>query len=111
MITVIILKKIQIPFSGGASLKSKPPGPHHVNTNKMTCAPSEDSDQPGHLPSLIRVFAVCMKKYWDLCYPVRERIVRTNQTGRMPRLILVFAGHTVGYVGFCYDVAQFSLSQ
>ena len=23
------------------------------------CVPSEDSDQPGHLPSLIRVFAVC----------------------------------------------------
>ena len=23
------------------------------------CAPSEDSDQPGHQPSLIRVFAVC----------------------------------------------------
>ena len=23
------------------------------------CAPSEDSDQPGHPPSLIRVFAVC----------------------------------------------------
>ena len=27
-------------------------------TNKMTCAPSEDSDQPGHAPSLIRAFAV-----------------------------------------------------
>ena len=26
------------------------------------CAPSEDSDQPGHPPSLIRVFAVRMKK-------------------------------------------------
>ena len=25
---------------------------------QMTCVPSEDSDQPGHLPSLIRVFAV-----------------------------------------------------
>ena len=30
----------------------------HDKTNKMTCAPSEDSDQPGHPPSLIRVFAV-----------------------------------------------------
>ena len=28
------------------------------NTNKMTCAPSEDSDQPRHPPSLIIVFAV-----------------------------------------------------
>ena len=25
---------------------------------KNECAPSEDSDQPGHLPSLIRVFIV-----------------------------------------------------
>ena len=34
----------------------------------ITSAPSEDSDQPGHLPSLIRVFAVCMKKAWVLSY-------------------------------------------
>ena len=32
--------------------------PAHDKTNKMACAPSEDSDQPGHPPSLIRVFAV-----------------------------------------------------
>ena len=32
--------------------------PPHDKTNKMTFVPSEDSDQPGHLPSLIRVFAV-----------------------------------------------------
>ena len=31
-------------------------------TNKMACAPSEHSDHPGHPPSLIRVFAVRMKK-------------------------------------------------
>ena len=30
----------------------------HDKTNKLTCAPSEDSDQPGHPPSLVRVFAV-----------------------------------------------------
>ena len=29
-------------------------------TNKVACAPSEDSDQPGHPLSLIRVFAVHM---------------------------------------------------
>ena len=33
-------------------------------TNKMICAPSEDSDQPGHLPSLIRVFAVRSMGSW-----------------------------------------------
>ena len=30
----------------------------HDKTYKMACVPSEDSDQYGHLPSLIRVFAV-----------------------------------------------------
>ena len=30
------------------------------------CAPSEDSDQPGHPPSLIRIFATRMKKAWSL---------------------------------------------
>ena len=34
------------------------------------CAPSEDSDQPGHPPSLIRVFAIRMKKPWVLSYPL-----------------------------------------
>ena len=56
----------------------------HGKTIKMACAPSEDSDQPGHppslisedsdqpghLPSLIRVFAVCIKKAWVLSYPL-----------------------------------------
>ena len=32
--------------------------PPHDKTNKMFFVPSEDSDQPGHPPSLIRVFAV-----------------------------------------------------
>ena len=32
--------------------------PRHDKTNKMACAPSEDSDQSWHPPSLIRVFAV-----------------------------------------------------
>ena len=32
------------------------------------CAPNEDSDQPGHLPSLIRAFIVRMKKAWVLSY-------------------------------------------
>ena len=32
--------------------------PPHDKTNKMACAPSEDSDQPGHPPSPIRVFAM-----------------------------------------------------
>ena len=48
----------------------------HDKTNKMACAPSKDSDQPGHPPSLIRVFAVRMKKAWVLSYPLsaQERL-------------------------------------
>ena len=32
--------------------------PPHDRTNNFACAPNEDSDQPGHPPSLIRVVAV-----------------------------------------------------
>ena len=46
---------------------SKPP---YDKTNKMACMPSEDSNQPGHQPSLIRVLAVTMKKAWVLSYPL-----------------------------------------
>ena len=46
-------------------------GPHCNKTNKMACSPSEDFDQPGHPPSLIRVFAVRLKKARILFYPLR----------------------------------------
>ena len=44
--------------------------PQFDKTNKITCAPSEDSDQPGHQPSMIRVFTVRMKKPRVLGYPM-----------------------------------------
>ena len=44
--------------------------PRHDKADKLTCAPSEDSDQPGHPTSLIRVVAVRMKKPWVLGYPL-----------------------------------------
>ena len=75
------------------------------------CAPSEDSDQPGHLPSLIWVFAFRMKKAWVLSAQRRlwsdwadaqadpsflhAKSEDSDQTGQMPRLIWVFAGRTV----------------
>ena len=37
---------------------------------KMACAPSEDSDQPGFPPILIRVFAVRMEKVWVFSFPL-----------------------------------------
>ena len=60
--------------------------PPQKNSNKMARAPSEDSDQPGHPPSLIRVFAVRMKKAWVLSYPLSAS-KDSDQTGRIPRLI------------------------
>ena len=52
------------------SLITKLYEPPHDKTNKMACAPTEDSDQPGHPPSLIRVFLVRMRKAWVLSYPL-----------------------------------------
>ena len=41
--------------------------PRHDKINKMSVRPAK-TDQPGHPPSLIRVFAVRMKKAWVLSY-------------------------------------------
>ena len=68
--------------------------PPRDKTNKMACAPSEDSDQPGHPPSLFRLFAVRMKKCLVLSYPL-SALRGSAQTGRMCRLSWVFAGRTV----------------
>ena len=45
----------------------------HDKTNKMICAPSKNSDQPGHPPSLIRVFTKRSMGSWgpsvSSCWP------------------------------------------
>ena len=73
-----------------------------MTNHQNECAPSEDSDQLGHLPSLIRVFALRMKKAWILSYPIsaQRRFWSDWAEGRMPRLIWVFAGRTCQFVGF-----------
>ena len=38
--------------------------PKHDKTNKMTCALSKDSDQPGHSASRMIVFVVCFDANW-----------------------------------------------
>ena len=68
--------------------------PRHDKTDKMSVRPpSEDSDQPGHPPSLIRVFGVRMKNAWSLATHW-VHCEDSGQTGWMPRLIWVFAGRT-----------------
>ena len=64
------------------------------------CAPSEDSDQPGHPPSLIRVFAVRMKKPWVLSYQLStQRRLWSDWANAQADLSLRWAHtHFVGFV-------------
>ena len=88
-------------------------------TNQQNgCVPSNDSDQPGHPPSLIRVFAVHMKKPWVIT-TYRAHSEDSDQTGQMPRLIGVFAGSAqsdqslrwayMPFCWFCHEAALHSL--
>ena len=53
----------------------------------------EDSDQPGHPPSLIRVFAVRMKKTWVLIYPLsaQQRLWSDWAVARRRVILLVLS--------------------
>ena len=66
------------------------------------CAPSEDSDQPGHPPSLMPsliVFAVRMKKAWVLSYPLSaQRRLWSDWADAQADLSLRWAhSHNVGF--------------
>ena len=70
-------------------------------TNQQNeCAPSEDSDQPGHPFSLIRVFAARMKKPWVLSYPLSaQRRLCSDCADAQTDLSLRSAhSHFVGFV-------------
>ena len=81
--------------------------PPHDKTNKMACAPSEDSDQPGHPPSLIRVFAVRMKKSWVLSYPLsaQRRLIRLGRCPGWSEISL----DRMPFCWFCHEVAQMNM--
>ena len=72
--------------------------------NKMVCAPSDDSDQQGHPPSLIRVFIVCMKKAWFLSYPLnaQRRLWSDRADAKADQSSL----GTQSFCWFCHEVAQ-----
>ena len=77
----------------------------HDKTNKITCAPSEDSDQPGHPPSLIRVFVVHMKKSWVLSYPlISQRRLWSDWADAQADLCLRWAH--ISFCWFCHAAAQ-----
>ena len=77
----------------------------HDKTNKMACGPSKDSDQPGHSPSLIRVFAVRMKKAWVLIYPLSaQRRLKSDWADAQADLRLRWAH--MPFCWFCHEAAQ-----
>ena len=79
--------------------------PPHDKANKMAIAPSEDSDQPVHPPSLIRVFAVRMNKHWILSYPLSAlRRLYLDLADAQADLSLRWAQRT--FCWFCHEVAH-----
>ena len=74
--------------------------PQHGKTNNMACAPSEDSDQSGHPPSLIRVFVVRIKKHWVLSHPLSaQQRLWSDWADAQADLSLRWAhSHFVGFV-------------
>ena len=81
----------------------------HDKSNKMTCSPSEYSDKPGNLPSLVPVVTVRMKKPWVLIATHWTHSEDSGQTGWMPCLIWVFAWCTNHFFLFCHASAQMVL--
>ena len=71
--------------------------PHNDKTNKMTCAPSEDSDQPGHPPE--EALGPCLPYGAHSEDSDQTGHPDSDQTGRMPRLICLRWAHT-HFVGF-----------
>ena len=78
-------------------------------TNKMTCAPSdnsdqpespsEDSDQPGHVPSLISIRCLHEETMEPKLPTDTECTAKIDQAVRMRRLIFVLAGRICHFAG------------
>ena len=71
------------------------------------CAPSKDSDQPGLPHSLIRAFAVHMKKAWTLSYPMSAqwRLIRLGGCPGWSESLLGAQPHC----WFCHEAAHIIL--
>ena len=65
----------------------------HDKTNKITCVPSEDSDQPGHPPSLIGL--CCQLSF-------QQRLIRLSGCPGWPESLLI----AQPFCWFCHAVPQ-----
>ena len=78
----------------------------HDKTNQLVCAPGEDSDQPGHPPCLIRVFADRTKKAWILSYPLSaQRKLWSDWADALADPNLCWAHSHLFW--FCHEAAHF----
>ena len=76
----------------------------------MACAPNKDSDQPGHPPSLIRVFAVRMKKAWVLSYALSGQWRLWSDWADAQADLSLHWAH-MPFCWFCHEAAHFYCSQ
>ena len=82
--------------------------PHHDKTNKMVCAPNEDSDQSWHPPNLIGVFPVrSMGSYGSKLSSCGQRRLRSDWADAQADLSLRWAH--MSFCRFCHEVAHFPL--
>ena len=72
----------------------------HDKTSKMTCAPSEDSDQLGHPPPVWSKSSLCIKWIAKDQNLLQAENQDADQTAQMHKLIWVFAGRTGNFVGY-----------
>ena len=97
-----LLLKILLKCQNSGSMHSvaAPKGAVSWQNQENDCASSKDSDQPWHPPSLIRVFAVRMKKAWVLSYPLStQQRLWSDWTDAQADLSLRWAqSHFVGFV-------------
>ena len=73
------------------------------------CEPSKDSDQPGHLPSLIRVVTIRMKKAWVLSYRLSAQRRLLIRLGGCPGWSESSLG-SQSFCWFCHEAFQMLLS-
>ena len=93
------LFKIRLWAGATGTVKKNINEPEQNKANKITCAPSEDSEQPGYPPSLIRASLCDLRTAKDLTL-LHANSEDSDQSGRIPRLIWVYAGRTCHFDGF-----------
>ena len=77
--------------------------PPHGKTNKMICATSKDSDQPGYPPSLIRVLTVRSVGSWGSNISSCRQLIRVFADAQAD---LSFCWAHKSFCWFCREAAQ-----